>query len=1220
MMAHQNETEIQLPETGSGREIPFNYTSAGDRQALSLVFDEENVRLLDELRERRVTGRSARLLMRIIGELLIHRRNPYLYQELIDSHARRVRLFEHALKDLDIIASSANGESRVLSIVSNLRKYFHDFREEIEEAPDFRRKVRKELGAVVGQENVLFDPFSLVSHATDATDWRLFLPVAVVTPDHEEQVAPLLAAVDRLDLKAIPRGAGTGLTGGAVPLRRDCVIINTEKLNHIRGISYRSFTDDSSRTLEAPVIEVEAGVVTEQAMSYAAAEDLVFATDPTSEWSCTVGGNIAENAGGKKAVRWGTCIDNLVEWNIAMPSGESWKVTRTDHRLRKIMPDDTVTYEVSDSRGNVLNTIELLGTQIRRKGLWKDITNKALGGVPGLQKEGTDGVITSARFILYPKYEVTKTLCLEFFGPDMDEASRVIVELSKIFPLPANDHEALLALEHFDDEYIRAIDYKVKATRPQMPKAVLLIDIAGHSEEEARAGVDRVATLLEKHPNTLMFVARDNEEATRFWADRKKLSAIARRTNAFKLNEDIVIPLEALAEFARFIDQLNIEEERYSQRKVVDQFEQLLCHTRIKEDTEQFESKIPAALDLCRETREKIEQADERELRGLLVVQDFRHEFNELFHGYPAMVSSAEQEYTAVRDRRIVIATHMHAGDGNVHVNIPVLSNDHAMLRRADHVVDQVMDKVVGLGGVVSGEHGIGVTKLKYMDPDVIAELNEYRERVDPRGMMNPGKLQDYDALHYIFTPSFNLLELEAHILKRAQIEELSKKVDYCIRCGKCKIDCCVFYPARGMFYHPRNKNLAIGSLIEALLYDAQRERKTDFELLRWLEEVADHCTICHKCLKPCPVDIDTGEVSVLERSILESWGYKHFSPVTQMTLRYLDNRSPLYNKMFRTAVLRVGGAAQRLGNRLTAPLQDPDKPSPFYPLRMVRSSVPPVPEETLRDVLPPCEADQVLVFEPDKEAPKTVFYFPGCGSERLNSMISMAVIHVLLETGVRVVLPPPFLCCGFPSHVNAQNDLNARMVLRNTVMFSQIREMFSYLDFDACVISCGTCLEGLESMETNKLFGGRIVDVLSYAVEQGLTLEGDEACLYHAPCHDSLGGKAVGELGRMGGFGTVTPVPHCCSEAGTMALSRPDITDSMLQRKREAISEALDKAGERGVMLTNCPSCVQGLGRNRDLGIEPLHIAVAIARKLSGGEWKQRFMEQAARAAAVSF
>lgn len=193
MKATSNDLDIIAENPGpTDREIPFNYTSAGDMQALSLVFDEENVRLLEELRDRRVTGRSARLLMRIIGELLIHRRNPYLYQELIDSHARRVRLFEHALKDLDIIEETSNGESRVLAIVSNLRKYFFGFREEIEQAPDFRRKVKKELGAIVGVDNVLFDPFSLVSHATDATDWRLFSRWQLLPPTTRSRLLRLL--------------------------------------------------------------------------------------------------------------------------------------------------------------------------------------------------------------------------------------------------------------------------------------------------------------------------------------------------------------------------------------------------------------------------------------------------------------------------------------------------------------------------------------------------------------------------------------------------------------------------------------------------------------------------------------------------------------------------------------------------------------------------------------------------------------------------------------------------------------------------------------------------------------------------------------------------------------------------------------------------------------------------------------------------------------------
>jgi FAD/FMN-containing dehydrogenase len=114
--------------------------------------------------------------------------------------------------------------------------------------------------------------------------------------------------------------------------------------------------------------------------------------------------------------------------------------------------------------------------------------------------------------VLYPEYKAKQTLCLEFFGPDFDEASRVILELSRAFPFPADDQETLLALEHFDDEYIRAIGYKVKAARAQTPRAVLLIDVAGNSVEQASRGVERIRALLAQHPNTLLFAARDAAE------------------------------------------------------------------------------------------------------------------------------------------------------------------------------------------------------------------------------------------------------------------------------------------------------------------------------------------------------------------------------------------------------------------------------------------------------------------------------------------------------------------------------------------------------------------------------------------------------------------------------------------------------------------------------------------------------------------------------------
>jgi len=288
----------------------------------------------------------------------------------------------------------------------------------------------------------------------------------------------------------------------------------------------------------------------------------------------------------------------------------------------------------------------------------------------------------------------------------------------------------------------------------------------------------------------------------------------------------------------------------------------------------------------------------------------------------------------------------------------------------------------------------------------------------------------------------------------------------------------------------------------------------------------------------------------------------------------------------------------------------------------MLRSPVYPAPAETLRDVIPPCEPNQVLVFEPEAEAARTVFYFPGCGSERLQSHVSMAALHVLVSLGTRVLLPPPFLCCGYPAHFNAKTDQHSRNVLRDTIIFSQIREMFSYLTFDACVVTCGTCREGLTEMDAGKVFGGRLVDVAAYAQERGLRLDGPGdagGLLYHAPCHDSLEGKAGEVLAQLGGFGKVEAVPHCCSEAGTLALSRPDITDAMLHRKRGALEEALQ--GRRGVtVLTNCPSCVQGLGRNRAMGVEPKHLAVALAERMSGPEWLARFREVAARAHAVHF
>jgi len=1190
----------------TSREIPFNYTSADDRRVWSLLLGEEVLAPLERLVFTRRTGRSWRLLMRLIGDLFILRRNPFLYQQLIDDRDLRQRFFFMVHSDLAQITERSRKTPELDLVLEKCRGQFDALEQELTAAVETRERIRRRLGAIVGDPNVFFDPFTLCAHATDATDWRLHLPVAVVCPSREDQVPPLLRAVAGLGLKAIPRGGGTGLTGGAVPVAPGCVMINTEKLNRIGAIRDVAFDQPDGTTLTLYTIELEAGVITEAAMQAAEAAGLIFAADPTSSWACTIGGNIAENAGGKRAVLWGTAIDNLLGFRIAVADGRLLEVRRLQPDALRIDPQGSIHFEVNDTAtGNALKRIEIHGWQLRKPGLGKDITNKTLQGLPGVQKEGTDGVITSAVFVLHHPYPHQRTVCLEFFGEDMEEAAEVIDRICAAFS--EKGREALMALEHFDEEYVRAIQYKAKAPRSQRPKAVLLIDIVGHTAEQIDSGLSRLTNLLADYPNTFMAVAQSAQEAERFWRDRKRLGAIAARTNAFKLNEDIVLPVKALAEFAAFVDQLNVEEERANQEEAIWQLLTYMEKAVPIEDPEWLSAKLPRARQLLQAAMEQIKLAGRSHLRNETHLRQAQASLAELLRGYSKVNAEIERDMAEIRNRRIVVATHMHAGDGNVHVNIPVFSNDREMMRHAAEVADVIMEKAAALEGVVSGEHGIGFTKIKHLDAAIMAEFKRYRETVDPDGLFNPGKLTDRSVAERVYAPSFNLLEMEARILRYGRLEQLAEKISQCVRCGRCKTPCCVFYPGGNLFYHPRNKNLALIAIIEALLYDAQRSHAVGLRPLHWLAELADHCTLCHKCQAPCPVNIDTAEVSILEREVLIAHGTRQTAWPTRMALAYLASRSPATNAVMRRAIFQWGGALQRLATRLAGGLWR--RAAVLQPLY---APAPAIAAQPLTRQFPHGhDLNHVLVASPDQAPAATVFYFPGCGSERLHADIGLAAIFLLLHSGMRVVLPPKFLCCGFPSRANAKTDLTNRQELQNTILFNQIRGMLGHFDFDACLITCGTCREALVRMKTDEIFDAPVTDVTGFVLDRGLDVWLSGKCCYHQPCHDSLDGRGEALLRDFAREG-VTAVPYCCSEAGTLALSRPDIAAAMLERKRSALAPqfALDPMDQ---LLTNCPACLNGLSR---LGlVAPKHLAVAMADACAPKDWRHTAVQHLKRA-----
>src|SRR5690625_370737 len=573
------------PETPRLREIPYNYTSYSDREIVQRLLGDEGWQLLSELRAERNTGRSARMLLEVLGDIWVVQRNPYLQDDLLHNPKRQRQLIQalnHRLDEVDKRRDTdvVERDAKVARLLSLARQAVAAFEGEFTTTAELRKRIVQRLSQVTHKDNIKFDGLSRVSHVTDATDWRVEYPFVVLTPDSEDEMAGLVRACFELSLTIVPRGGGTGYTGGAIPLQWRSAVINTEKLDRqgpVEQVRLRGVAEPVATIL------TEAGVVTRRVADAAAEAGFVFAVDPTSADASCIGGNVAMNAGGKKAVLWGTALDNLAWWRMVDPDGNWLEVTRLNHNLGKIHEVDEATFELKwfDGRqppGASLmrsETLTIDGHRFRKAGLGKDVTDKFLSGLPGVQKEGCDGLITSARWILHRMPEHTRTVCMEFFGSARN-AVPSIVEVKAWLDGPGREMGALLAgLEHLDERYLRAVGYATKSKRGTLPKMVLIGDIVGDDPDAvARAASEVVRIANSRHGEG--FVAVSPEARKRFWLDRARTAAIARHTNAFKINEDVVIPLERMGEYTDHIERINIELSTRNKLRLLDRLDEFL--------------------------------------------------------------------------------------------------------------------------------------------------------------------------------------------------------------------------------------------------------------------------------------------------------------------------------------------------------------------------------------------------------------------------------------------------------------------------------------------------------------------------------------------------------------------------------------------------------------------------------------------------------------------
>lgn len=336
-------TEMTAP--ARVREIPYNYTSLSDREIVIRLLGEKAWDTIESLRGSRRTGRSARMLFEVLGDIWAVERNPYLVDDLIVHPKRRKLLVREMSRRLEAVRQRAEGNADVLRLVSEASAAVCCFDNSFPKLIERRAEVKRRLSAITDPDNIRFDGFARVTHVTDATDWRIEYPFVVLTPDREEEIAPLVRALFELKLTIIPRSGGTGYTGGAVPLHPDTAVINMEKFDRHSGPVMRRLPGVEG---EHPVIECGAGCVTRRIEEAAAAAGLVFAVDPASADACCIGGNVAINAGGKKAALWGTTIDNLAWWKMVDVNGRMIRVERVNHNFGRIHEVETAEFDIHE--------------------------------------------------------------------------------------------------------------------------------------------------------------------------------------------------------------------------------------------------------------------------------------------------------------------------------------------------------------------------------------------------------------------------------------------------------------------------------------------------------------------------------------------------------------------------------------------------------------------------------------------------------------------------------------------------------------------------------------------------------------------------------------------------------------------------------------------------------------------------------------------------------
>jgi glycolate oxidase len=359
-------------------------------------------------------------------------------------------------------------------------------------------QILKRLSEIVGEENVFTERDQLEKYAHDETEDLVFYPQAAVSPVSTEQISELMKLCNENMIPVTPRGAGTGLSGGALAVHEG-LLISMEKFNKIFEID--------ERNLQATL---EPGVITEEFMNAAAAQGLFYPVDPSSKGSCFMGGNIAHGSGGPRVVKYGTIREYILNLEVVLPSGE----------------------------------IIWTGANTLKYASGYNLTQLMIGS------EGTLGIITKIVLKLIPI--PTQNLVMLASFPTNEEACAAVSSIFMTGVTPST----LEFMERRGIEWVIEYDHFQFDLKPGI-EAFLMIEVDGDDMDLLMIDAEKINGVLESHGCTDVLLADTFAQKEALWRMRRTMPLSVKSNSVYK-EEDTVVPRAELPKLIQGIKQIGL--------------------------------------------------------------------------------------------------------------------------------------------------------------------------------------------------------------------------------------------------------------------------------------------------------------------------------------------------------------------------------------------------------------------------------------------------------------------------------------------------------------------------------------------------------------------------------------------------------------------------------------------------------------------------------------